>query len=262
MSQNKKPLQLYGSVLSKIGDKIVITYQNGNKQFECIISDNNTSLFREINNGFDCSDNDDVSSISSKSSSKSSKSTTSISTNDFTTIENITFHKDEQEDELLYYDDQTLISETEKILILSRKYKIEDYYKQNKISHRPFTLSGLYSKKNGIKSPKQKYMIRELYRTCENFLETDYAKNNKEREHLILRKKNDDLIKEEIALEEKVEELRREKERERDKINYEIIDYNRICEKVNRRTGIKCTNYCVKGIIYCKDCSLRLPCND
>ena len=88
----------------------------------------------------------------------------------------------EPQDRYVFMNDEELINETEKVLILSKKYGIEEYYRQNNLKYRPFNLGGLYSKKQGIKSEKQRYMIRELVRTCQQFLESDSVSKKREQE--------------------------------------------------------------------------------
>ena len=78
---------------------------------------------------------------------------------------------DEPDDELMYMDDINLIQNADKIIIDAKEIGIEEHYRKNKISYRPFNLGGLYSKKWGIKSDKQRYQIRDLCRTCMIYIE-------------------------------------------------------------------------------------------
>lgn len=181
-------------------------------------------------------------------SSVSSNSTTSISsnlssqTNDFTCIEGITKHKDEPDDEYIFMNDEELIKEVEELLNISKKNGIEDYYRKNNIKYRPFNLGGLYSKKLGIKSDRQRYCIRDLCRVCKTFILSDYLKERREK----YRKKLDE---EETLLNKKV--LPKEEY---------IIDYNKECTYIYERgelKGKKCKEFCIEGKNYCPKCKIK-----
>lgn len=103
-------------------------------------------------------------------------------------------------------------------------------------------MGGLYSKKIGIKSDKQRYSIREMVRTCKNFLCSDYV--NKERE-----KKRLKLIYEEELLNRK----EREKKKEKNKTKIENVDFTKTCCRILPGSK-KCEYYCIQGRDYCYSC--------
>lgn len=195
-------------------------------------------------------DKEEIDSIHSISTTSSNSNSTfsSIVSDEFLTIEGIVKHKDEIEDEYLYMNDNELINEVEDLLVRSKKYGIEDYYRKNNLKYRPFNLGGLYSKRLGIKSNKQRYMIRELSRTCKKYLESDYVSDKK----LKLYKKIDD------------EEQQLEKERtaikKLESKTEHILDYNKECCYIFKRhelKGKKCSNYCIMGKDYCPICEIK-----
>jgi hypothetical protein len=65
---------------------------------------------------------------------------------------------------------------------MAKTHGIDDYYRKNNIKYRSFNLTGLYSKKFGIKSDKQRYVIRELCRCCDKFLHSDYINSKIEKQ--------------------------------------------------------------------------------
>jgi hypothetical protein len=106
--------------------------------------------------------------------------------------------QDEPNDELMNIDDSLLISQVKRLLKISHSYNITDYYRKNNIKYRAFTLSSLYSEKNGINSDSQRKKIRDMARRCQQFLSSDYVKQkdeDKKKEKQKLRQKLDDMEK-------------------------------------------------------------------
>jgi hypothetical protein len=194
---------------------------------------------------------DETSSSYSRETTSSNNSNTtisSISSEDFITVDGITRYKDEVEDEYLQMNDKELIIDAENILKQSKKYGIEEHYRKNNLKYRPFNLGGLYSKRHGIKSEKQRYMIRELLRTCIKYLESDTVKNKKK----VIRKNIED---KEIELDKKNKEIKKLEEPP----DYDL-DYDKECCYIFKRhelKGKKCTNYCIKGKNYCPICQIK-----
>ncbi len=73
--------------------------------------------------------------------------------------------------------DDDLIKLIQKLLLMCKKNNIEEYYIKNKIKYRSFNLSSLYSKKYGIKTEKQRNIIKDMIKKCLEFIKTDYYKN-------------------------------------------------------------------------------------
>jgi hypothetical protein len=84
---------------------------------------------------------------------------------------------DEPRDAIFTFDDLTLIHQVQKYLHICNQADIEQYYRDNKIKYRPFHLGGLYSKKYGIKTDKQRKIIRDLLRKCIQFTNSEYFKS-------------------------------------------------------------------------------------
>ena len=138
--------------------------------------------------------------------------------------------------------DSELIKEVEELLSISKKNGIEDYYRKNNIKYRPFNLGGLYSKKLGIKSDRQRYCIRELCRVCNKFILSDYVKERREK---IRKRLNEDesLLNKKITLKEEY-----------------VIDYNKECTYIYERgelKGKKCKEFCIEGKDYCPKCKIK-----
>jgi len=84
---------------------------------------------------------------------------------------------EEPKDEVFYLTDNELILQIEKYLKICNHTGIENYYKDIRLKYRPFNLSGLYSKKYGIKTDKQRKIIRDMLRRCIQFTKSEYFKN-------------------------------------------------------------------------------------
>ena len=149
---------------------------NANKPIKISIYD----LIKTLENDSSSSYEEDTISVGSSSTSTSTSTSLSssstyssistITSTDFRCIDGVTKHKDEPNDEYVNMDDEELIINVERLLIESKKNGIEDYYRKNNLKYRVFNLTGLYSKKFGIKSEKQRYHIRDLCRTCNKYL--------------------------------------------------------------------------------------------
>jgi hypothetical protein len=98
---------------------------------------------------------------------------------DFINVNGKIKYIDEPEDEFLDLNDLDLIDSAQQLLNDAKQFNIEGFY--NQFNHkRRFNLSGLYSVKNGIKSNKQRYLIRDLCRLCKQYLNSNYVSNLKE----------------------------------------------------------------------------------
>jgi hypothetical protein len=84
---------------------------------------------------------------------------------------------DEPRDAVFSLDDTTLIHRVQNYLHICNQADIEQYYRDTKIKYRPFNLGGLYSKKYGIKTEKQRKIIRDLLRKCIQFTKSEYFKS-------------------------------------------------------------------------------------
>jgi hypothetical protein len=83
----------------------------------------------------------------------------------------------EPNDQIFNMTDIELINQLQNYLELCYLGEIGDYYRENNIKYRTFRLTGLYSKKNGIKTDKQRKILRDMLRRCIDFTKTDFFKN-------------------------------------------------------------------------------------
>jgi hypothetical protein len=126
----------------------------------------------------------------------SSSMSDSISSSEFENLNGKMKHRNEPSDIYFDMDDKKLIKEANSLLSRAKNFDIEEFYYKNKLPHRRFTLSGLYSVKWGIKTDKQRYSIRELCRICNSFLKSDhiqkkieYKMNGLEKERILIDRK-------------------------------------------------------------------------
>lgn len=189
---------------------------------------------------------DETQSNISNKSGKTDKSKTSTQDSennlpkDFINVDGFMKRKDEINDKYIKYSDKELVECFENLVKVSKKYSIEEYFKYKEIEHRPLTLTGLYSRKCGIRSDKQRYNIRELCRLCETFLMSDYVESKRK-------------SKTSSQVENQLLDLGIKKEKETEI----IIDYDKVCT-LKIRNQEKCLNFCVEGKNYCLDCSKKI----
>jgi hypothetical protein len=83
----------------------------------------------------------------------------------------------EPNDDIFNMSDIELINQLKNYLELCYLGEIGDYYRENNIKYRTFRLTGLYSNKNGIKTDKQRKILRDMLRRCIDFTKTDFFKS-------------------------------------------------------------------------------------
>jgi hypothetical protein len=127
-----------------------------------------------IDNNINQEDND-----RDNSSSSSISETLSLESSDFVVVNGVQKHISEPEDDLIYLNDRDLIKKVDYYLKLAKKYEIEEFYRKNKMKPKRFGLSGLYTSKFGIKTEKQRYLIRDLCRVCKQYINSEYVENKR-----------------------------------------------------------------------------------
>jgi hypothetical protein len=90
-------------------------------------------------------------------------------------VSQIIDRSEEPRDSVFYLSDSELMIQIKKYLKICNNAGIEEYYKD--LMYRPFNLSGLYSKKYGIKTIRQRKIIRDMLRKCIEFTKSDLFKN-------------------------------------------------------------------------------------
>jgi hypothetical protein len=92
-------------------------------------------------------------------------------------VKKIICESNEPKDAIFHLSDNDLIMQLKKILQICNDANIMKYYQEHKIKYRCFNLSGLFSEKYGIKTEKQRKIIRDMFRRCIQFTHTEYFKN-------------------------------------------------------------------------------------
>lgn len=100
-----------------------------------------------------------------------------VSQDEIEKVKKTLYDQDEPKDAIFNLNDIDLITQVKRYLQICNGADIESYYKSQNIKYRPFHLSGLYSERFGIKTDKQKRIIRDMLRRCIEFTETEHFKN-------------------------------------------------------------------------------------
>ena len=100
-----------------------------------------------------------------------------VSQDEIEKVKKTLYDQDEPKDAIFNLSDIDLITQVKRYLQICNGAEIESYYKSQNIKYRPFHLSGLYSERFGIKTDKQKRIIRDMLRRCIEFTETEHFKN-------------------------------------------------------------------------------------
>lgn len=160
--------------------QILIENKSKNNNNRNDLSNNNTEGNYLSNNTEELIDEtlsiNDLSEIEDDDSFSDLSSTTS---SDYIDVSGKMKNKNEPEDYYFSLSDVELIREVNKLLKDAKKYDIQGFFFKNKLEHKRFSLSGLYSSKYGIKSDKQRFAIRELCRICERYICSNYVKDKR-----------------------------------------------------------------------------------